>query len=687
MIYKNINKLLFYLLVVFMILGSTGARAQTNTLTLSSGIPAPVNFISVNNATGTPVATTQCFYVVAIYPIGESSPAGPSCIDNAVQSGTIQINWNGLPGTTGYHLLNANSRINPLSSGSCSACRIVTNTTNTSFTWNLAAGGAYTPSPASAAISTTVLDNLSFTQARVVNNLLWQFNQGIQFSDNSIFSFVGSILHKVTGITDINDNRILTFTPTANSVNSFVFTNAATGGEILLSSASSGADANAPFGISSNGTGNIDFFTGNGARKQFSIADSAAPTANIQVTGGTTGITTQTSFMVVPGVTQQGINFIATGVGTTNSAFHFFNGGNAVNELLRIVGDGTKTPVNFASIVGTATGADPQITSVNSSDASIGMQLISKAGGSVKLTDTGNTNPGLSVLGVASAINGFLVTPAVTTAPPVIGIGTTTDANVGMRFTPKGNGAFGIRPTTNTGDTASFVGVASAVNGFLFTPTVTGGVPFISSAVTGADANSSIGISSNGTGQISFFTGNGSRTQFTITDTASAVNNIQATGAPTSSSPSFTAVGSDTNLGIRLVVKGTGAIVTTAPSLVAGNVPTLNNAAGQTLTVAQVLNNVLVRQGAGAGVTDTTPTAAALVAAVAGCQANSGTWWIYRNSSANSITLAGGTNVTLAAGNTNTIATLTARQFFIQFTNCTGGSEAVTMFSVGDSTF
>jgi protein-disulfide isomerase-like protein with CxxC motif len=51
----------------------------------------------------------------------------------------------------------------------------------------------------------------------------------------------------------------------------------------------------------------------------------------------------------------------------------------------------------------------------------------------------------------------------------------------------------------------------------------------------------------------------------------------------------------------------------------ATNFQTLNNAAGQTLTVAQTVNVILLRSGA-AAVTDTTPTAAAIVAVNAECR-------------------------------------------------------------------
>lgn len=111
------------------------------------------------------------------------------------------------------------------------------------------------------------------------------------------------------------------------------------------------------------------------------------------------------------------------------------------------------------------------------------------------------------------------------------------------------------------------------------------------------------------------------------------------------------------------------------------------SATGITLTAANMLNAIFVRTGAGAAQTDTSPTAAALVAAAPGIQANTAIYWVYRNGSSNSVTFAAGSGVTLAAGNTNTIASNNARTFLVVFTNVTAGTEAVTIYSIGASAF
>jgi hypothetical protein len=131
--------------------------------------------------------------------------------------------------------------------------------------------------------------------------------------------------------------------------------------------------------------------------------------------------------------------------------------------------------------------------------------------------------------------------------------------------------------------------------------------------------------------------------------------------------------------------EGTNNMFFTNQPIVSGLVPVvLNNASGQTLTTAQMIVPLLDRTGSSTP-TDTTPTAAALVAALPGVKAGSSFEWSYRNRGSGTATLAGGTGVTSATGNTLTVATLHTRRFLIVFVTVTPGSEAITIYSLGDS--
>lgn len=103
----------------------------------------------------------------------------------------------------------------------------------------------------------------------------------------------------------------------------------------------------------------------------------------------------------------------------------------------------------------------------------------------------------------------------------------------------------------------------------------------------------------------------------------------------------------------------------------------LSNAAGQTLTVAQVINSVLTRSGA-AAVSDTTPTAAGIIASLPpGCR-NFTLDIINQNTGL--LTLVAGTGVTLAG--TTTVATVFTRHYCGIVTNPIVGSEAVKLQGV-----
>jgi hypothetical protein len=101
----------------------------------------------------------------------------------------------------------------------------------------------------------------------------------------------------------------------------------------------------------------------------------------------------------------------------------------------------------------------------------------------------------------------------------------------------------------------------------------------------------------------------------------------------------------------------------------------LANAAGQTLTVSQNLG-ILLRSGA-AGVSDTTPTAAAIVAALANCAVGDVVEWEVRNNNTGTLTLLAGSGVTLEG--TTTVATVSFRKYAVRLTNVTPASEAVTI--------
>lgn len=102
----------------------------------------------------------------------------------------------------------------------------------------------------------------------------------------------------------------------------------------------------------------------------------------------------------------------------------------------------------------------------------------------------------------------------------------------------------------------------------------------------------------------------------------------------------------------------------------------INNAAGQTLTAAQMVGGFLDRSGA-VTVSDTTPSAAAIVAAAPNVAVGDIIELRVRNRNTGTLTLIAGAGVTLEG--TTTIPTVNTRLYAINFTNVTPGSEAVTI--------
>jgi hypothetical protein len=97
---------------------------------------------------------------------------------------------------------------------------------------------------------------------------------------------------------------------------------------------------------------------------------------------------------------------------------------------------------------------------------------------------------------------------------------------------------------------------ASAVNYAQVTGAATGGAPTFSSQ--GSDTNINMSFVSKGSGGFRFFSQAGGARQFQINNTASAVNYPVVTGAITGAGPVYSVDGTDTNIDLALTPKGTG---------------------------------------------------------------------------------------------------------------------------------
>jgi hypothetical protein len=205
----------------------------------------------------------------------------------------------------------------------------------------------------------------------------------------------------------------------------------------------------------------------------------------------------------------------------------------------------------------------------------------------------------LRVTPVASAVNYLEAQGAAT------GFGATlrtqgSDANVAMTLITKGTGNYTFY-TNNSISQFVVAHTASAVNYLQVTGGATGGNAALTAQ--GTDTNVNIYYGTKGSGLHYFATGTG-QGQFAVAHTASAVNYLQVTGGATGNAATMSAAGTDTNVPISFVSKGTGDIRFTTNALERMRITSSGAVGIGTSTPAgslQVVGGILARGGAPGG--------------------------------------------------------------------------------------
>jgi hypothetical protein len=220
------------------------------------------------------------------------------------------------------------------------------------------------------------------------------------------------------------------------------------------------------------------------------------------------------------------------------------------------------------------------------------------------------TTPQLYVGHTASAVNYLQITGGTTANYPTIqALG--SDSAVGLIFKTKSNPTGpGIQFVDGAGQ-INFgirISVASAVNYIQVQANPTGTGPVVNSA--GPDANIDLNLVTIGSGNINFRTQSTSNNyvQFRVSDRIGAVNYLQATGNTTSNAVSLSAQGSDTNVSMNLISKGTGNInLIAANTIISGNIIFNSTANGVYTDVLRYAANGLpwvMGSGGGTGTID-----------------------------------------------------------------------------------
>jgi hypothetical protein len=363
-----------------------------------------------------------------------------------------------------------------------------------------------------------------------------------------------------------------------------------------------GSDTNVGLVLSSKGNLPVEFWTNTVGNKQFQVSHTASTVNYAQATGAATGSG--------PTLSAQGsdtnIDFNIATKGTGILSFY-------TRAALQTIVAGQSSAVNYLQLKGQTTGNYPTI-SVAGSDANVGLDLITKGTGSVRLRTGSSSDIQFLVANVDSAVNYIQANGASTTNWPTL-LATGSDTNVTFNFVTKGTGvhnfgtggagsnsqlrvshiasavnyvnvtgsATGNNPTLSAQGSDSNVGLlfqtkgigshyfysgsASAfvinsqptnVNYGIFTSTAAGVSPLLQ--VAGSDTNVDFRLRTQGTGAYQFDTGSNNNTQFRVADTSSAVNYAQTTGAATGSGPTLSARGTDTNVDFNIASKGSGSV-------------------------------------------------------------------------------------------------------------------------------
>ena len=237
------------------------------------------------------------------------------------------------------------------------------------------------------------------------------------------------------------------------------------------------------------------------------------------------------------------------------------NGAASLNELLPSQEGNTN---KYLKTDGTNTSWDTLDGSdINLSSPPIIGDVAPNAGTFTTLTATGQTSLGgaldqesLRVLTPSATSFGYLSVQGISASVTQLK-GNTKGSTGSIAFTAVGaSGVLSFTTGNSTSPQLQVTHTTSAVNYVQVTGAATTAIPAIT--VQGSDTNISAYLSSKGNGSVRIATNNTSNTQFRVTNTASSVNFLNATGSVANSAPILSVDGNDTNIDLALTPKGTG---------------------------------------------------------------------------------------------------------------------------------
>jgi len=336
-----------------------------------------------------------------------------------------------------------------------------------------------------------------------------------------------------------------------SSLNWLTASGGATGNSTTMST--QGSDTNIGMSFLPKGTGAFNIST----TGVINLSSNTGVT-NIVATarpGGTysSGVTVTFS----PPTTAGGVTATAN-IQSGASSVSIVSGGTGYNIGDVITLSGGVIAVNPASVVVTGNSAGGVVTSVTNPTAGgsssqgyywtvpTGTISTTSSGSGIGATFTANWY-WVSGYAITNAGSGYVEQPTLTFGAPA---GTTGYATVGGTPTIKTVGP-NLNFATPSGTALQLYDAGAATPNALVVKN--GGVPQLYPLLN----NSDLSISASGTGSVRLYTSTLSYTQLLVTNTTSAVNYVQITGAVTSAGPTISAQGSDPNIPLNIIAKGT----------------------------------------------------------------------------------------------------------------------------------
>jgi hypothetical protein len=307
----------------------------------------------------------------------------------------------------------------------------------------------------------------------------------VTVSNFGTYSVLPSVPFSVTGGTGSS----ATFTSTFGVNSSFTITNAGSGyvEQPTVSFSGGGGSGAAAYATVGSGTtvktlgSTLSFTTPSG--EAFRVADGAT-TATVNY--WTAFSSSSTPFL-------RGSGTAANGIDSSNTApIVFRTNGSSFSQQFAV--SHTASAVNYVQVTGAATGGRPTI-SAQGSDASAGLNIYGKAGGSMIFSCNGGSVLALLLSNTTSGVNYYQMAAGVTGTGPVLS-SQGSDTNIPLVLQPKGTGALQAQQTDSTATGGNARG-ANAVDWQTFTRSSAAQVASgLASSILGGARNTSSSIAS-----------------------------------------------------------------------------------------------------------------------------------------------------------------------------------------------